>query len=220
MYKLAIFDFDGTLVDSAPGIIEVMRTVILEFGLGLDTCNEWSALIGVPLIRQMEILFADRDESYRQAMADRYREIYDHKALQVCPPFPGVQDTLEKLEQASVIKAIASSKRRSLIDPVLDFHHLAKYFQIVVGSAEVANHKPHPEPVQHIMKRLDVMCGDVVVIGDSIYDLEMARNAGVAGIGVTTGIHTREELAAAEPLHIISHLPDALPLILNHPASC
>jgi phosphoglycolate phosphatase len=65
------------------------------------------------------------------------------------------------------------------------------------------------------MNKLEMDYKEAVVIGDSTYDLEMARNAGVDGIGVTTGIHTREILATAEPVHIVSGLQEALPLILN-----
>jgi len=215
LYKLAIFDFDGTLVDSAPGILDVMREVVVEHDLSLETFETWSNLIGVPLMKQMEIIFPGESTEYHAAMADRYRAIYDHKAIEICPPFPGLEQMLKQLNEADVTITIASSKRRALIDPVLEHHQLSKYFELVVGSLEVSNHKPHPEPVHHIMQKLSMPYSETVVIGDSTYDLEMARNAGVDGIGVTTGIHTRELLATAEPLHIVGGLEECLPLILN-----
>jgi phosphoglycolate phosphatase len=192
-----------------------MKEVVVENELSLETYDKWSVLIGVPLMKQMEIIFPERDAEYHLTMANRYRAIYDHKAIEICPPFPGLKQMLDGLEDANISITIASSKRRALIEPVLEFHQLTRYFNLVVGSLEVSNHKPHPEPVHHIIDKMSIPHEDAVVIGDSTYDLEMARNAGVDGIGVTTGIHSRELLATADPLHIVSGLHEVLPLILN-----
>lgn len=215
MYKLSIFDFDGTLVDSAPGIISVMEQVVAEYGLTNDLLSEWRQLIGVPLPRQMEMIFPNQDGEFHQQIASRYRSIYDTKAIEICPPFPGLINMLERLQEANVHIAIASSKRRNLIETVLEHHRISDYFSLLVGAQDVSNHKPHPESVHHIVDKLDVRHADVVVIGDSSFDLEMARNAGVDSIGVTTGIHTRDILAKARPLHIVDGLEAVLPLILN-----
>lgn len=215
MYKLAIFDFDGTLVDSAPGIIDVMEQVVCEYEFTETVLTEWRQLIGVPLPRQMEIIFPDRTEAFHDTIANRYRAIYDTKAIEICPPFPGLLNMLARLKEADVQMTIASSKRRNLIETVLDHHRISDYFSLLVGAQDVSNHKPHPESVHHTVDKLGVLPANVVVIGDSSFDLEMARNARVDGIGVTTGIHTREILAQADPLHIVDGLEAVLPLILN-----
>jgi len=82
LYKLAIFDFDGTLVDSAPGIIDVMRDCVEEYKISDVIFKEWQMLIGVPLMRQMEIIFPDHTEEYWLEVATRYREIYDTKTIE------------------------------------------------------------------------------------------------------------------------------------------
>lgn len=215
MYKLAIFDFDGTLVDSAPGIVEVMRDVCVEYKFSDKTLELWSHLIGVPLVRQIEILFPDHPQEFFEEVAARYREIYDLKAIEICPPFAGLEEMLRTLCDAEILISIASSKRRHLIDTVLEFHSLTKYFNLIVGAEEVTKHKPDPEPVLISVKKLGVQLAESVVIGDSSYDLDMARNAGVDAIGVTTGIHTREYLAKSEPKHIVSALPEVTDLIVN-----
>ena len=88
MYKLAIFDFDGTLVDSAPGIIDVMRQVVDEYELHEDILTKWRDLVGVPLGKQMEIIFPNHNEEFWLEVADRYRAIYDGKTIEICPLFP------------------------------------------------------------------------------------------------------------------------------------
>ncbi|HEY9677088.1 MAG TPA: HAD family hydrolase [Drouetiella sp.] len=215
MYKLAIFDFDGTLVDSAPGIIEVMKNCVDEYKLSDDVLKEWQMLIGVPLMRQMEIIFPDRNEEYWLEVATRYREIYDGKTIELCPLFPHLITMLEELRKANVLVTIASSKRRHLIETVLDHHDLSKFFEFVVGAQDVQNHKPHPESVHLTLQRLSMNAHDAVVIGDSTYDLDMARGANVDAIGVTTGIHTTEILSTSQPTHIVRGLEEVLPIILN-----
>ncbi len=215
MYKLAIFDFDGTLVDSAPGIIDVMRQVVDEYELHDDILTKWRDLVGVPLGRQMEIIFPNHTEDFWLEVADRYRAIYDGKTIEICPLFPDLMFLLNSLKDAGIKISIASSKRRPLIEVVLDHHKLASYFEVVVGATDITHHKPHPESVHHTIKLLGVQHSDTVVIGDSIYDLDMARNAGVDAIGVTTGIHSREILSTADPLYIVDSLDEVTRIILN-----
>lgn len=215
MYKLAIFDFDGTLVDSAPGIIGVMKDCVDEYKLSDDIYKEWQMLIGVPLMRQMEIIFPDHNEEYWLEVATRYREIYDSKTIELCPLFPHLVPMLEALQSSGIKITIASSKRRHLIETVLDYHKLSHFFSLIVGAQDVQNHKPHPESVHLTLQKMDLLAEDAVVVGDSTYDLDMARGANVDAIGVTTGIHTTEILATSQPKHIVKGLDEVLPIILN-----
>ena len=215
MYQLAIFDFDGTLVDSASGIVDVMKDVVAEYALEADLLSQWSQLIGVPLLRQMEILFPERGAEFHAEVANRYRDIYDGKVIEICPLFPGLKHMLHNLETSGVLMTIATSKRRYLVEQVLQYHELSKYFTMVVGAQDVTHHKPHPESVHITIENLKIAPVKVVVIGDSSFDLDMARNAGVDAIGVTTGIHTAELLQKSSPRHIVKGLEEVLPLILN-----
>lgn len=215
LYKLAIFDFDGTLVDSAPGIIDVMRDIIVEYELHEDILTHWRDLIGVPLGKQMEIIFPNHTEDFWLEVADRYRAIYDGKTIEICPLFPDLITMLDDLKAAGIKITIASSKRRPLIEVVLEHHKLSSYFEIVVGATDITHHKPHPESVHHTVKLLGMDHQETVVIGDSIYDLEMAKNAGVDAIGVTTGIHSAEILSTASPLYIVNSLTEVGRIILN-----
>jgi phosphoglycolate phosphatase len=215
VYKLAIFDFDGTLVDSTPGIVDVMKVVIDEYKFEGTMLDTWQHLVGVPLPKQMEIILPGYHADFHLEVADRYRAIYDGMAIEICPPFPHMMKMLDELKNNGVDVTIASSKRSHLVQVVLDHHDIAHHFKMVVGAQDVTNHKPHPESVHQTLEMLKIAPEDAVVIGDSSYDLDMARNAGVDAIGVTTGIHTREQLLLSEPKHIVSSLEEVLPLILS-----
>jgi phosphoglycolate phosphatase len=215
LYKLAIFDFDGTLVDSAPGIIQCMKEVCDEKGYKPEILAQWSQLVGVPLLKQMETLFPDETPQIHEDLANLYRRKYDGKVIEICPPFPGLADMLAELSSRNVLITIATSKRRHLVEEVLVHHGLTKYFTMIVGAQDVSNHKPHPESVHITVDSLKIDPGAAVVIGDSTFDLDMARNAGVDAIGVTTGVHTRERLSTSEPRHIVGGLHEVTPIILN-----
>ncbi len=215
MYKLAIFDFDGTLVDSAPGIVDVMRDVVAELGLSNDLLEQWSQLVGIPLLRQFEILFPDHSAEAHEDLANQYRAKYDGRVLDICPLFPGLKDMLHTLRSNEIKITIATSKRAHLVKVVVDHHKLDHYFEMIVGAQDVSHHKPHPESVHLTMKHLNMDPASVVVIGDSTFDLDMAKNAGVDAIGVTTGIHTRELLQKSSPRHVVNGLHEVTPLIQN-----
>lgn len=215
MYKLAIFDFDGTLVDSAPGIVDVMKDVVIELKLDDKLLDQWSTLVGIPLLRQMEILFPDQSNEFHEELANKYRAKYDTRVIEICPLFPHMEAMLKLLRDNDVLITIATSKRRHLVEEVLDHHQLSDYFTMIVGAQEVTNHKPHPESVHITMEKLKIEPAETVVIGDSTFDLDMAKNAGVDAIGVITGIHTRDLLQKSSPRHIVNGLEQVTPLILN-----
>lgn len=192
-----------------------MRQVVVEYELHEDILTKWRDLVGVPLGKQMEIIFPNHSEEFWLEVADRYRAIYDGKTIEICPLFPDLITMLNSLRDAGIKISIASSKRRPLIEVVLEHHKLSQYFELVVGATDITHHKPHPESVHHTIKKLGLQHADTVVIGDSIYDLEMARNAGVDAIGVTTGIHSKEILITADPLYIVDSLDEVGRIILN-----
>lgn len=215
MYKLAIFDFDGTLVDSAPGIIEIMKKVGVEYNLNNHIIEHWSTLIGVPLDQQARIILPGEHPAIHAQMVDRYRVLYNLQNIELCPPFPGLLPMLKELREKGVISTIASSKRKEIIQPVLDHHNLNHYFDMVLGAGEVTQHKPSPEAVLHTLKKHGMQTHEAVVVGDSKFDLDMARNAGVDSIGVTTGVHKEHELRESNPVSVVGSLDDVLKIVLT-----
>ncbi|MDZ4836166.1 MAG: HAD family hydrolase [Candidatus Melainabacteria bacterium] len=215
MYKIAIFDFDGTLVDSAPGIVDVMYQVTDEYQLPQAVAEHWKTLIGMPLLAQVELICPTSPAEFHTKVVERYREIYDANSIALCPPFPHLTSMLQTLDRIGIASTIATSKRREIVEPVLDHHKLMHHFQLILGQQDVTKHKPHPELVLNTLKHLAINPHEAVVIGDSWYDLEMARNAGVDAIGVTTGVHSREELEVAKPTYIVENLEQATKLILQ-----
>jgi HAD superfamily hydrolase (TIGR01549 family) len=192
-----------------------MQSVVEEFGFAKSVLEEWRHLIGVPLFTQMEIILPNGDQVLREQVIQRYRTIYDAGLIQATPLFPDALETLETLKNAGVKMGIVSSKRTIQVDRVLEHLNCRSFFDVVLGAQDVEHHKPHPQGVDVTLERLSIEKKNAVVVGDSHYDLNMAHNAGVDAIAVTTGVHTRETLSTANPRFVVDRLSAILPIVLN-----
>src|SRR5271170_5029972 len=163
-----MFDFDGTLVDSIPGIVEVMHLFNREYRLPEPVLEEWQHLIGVPIMQQMQIIFPEKDNAFWQEAAERYRTIYGAKLLEYAPLFPDTLLVLQSLKKAGVEMTIVSSKTSNQIKRVLEHAEISSFFALVLGADDVLNHKPHPEAVLFTLQELSIRREDAMVIGDSI----------------------------------------------------
>jgi phosphoglycolate phosphatase len=192
-----------------------MQSVVEEFGFAKSVFEEWRHLIGVPLSTQMEIILPNGDQVLREQVIQRYRTIYDAGLIEATPLFPDALETLETLQKEGVKMAIVSSKRTIQVERVLEHLNCRSLFDVVLGAQDVEHHKPHPQGVHVTLERLSIEKKNAVVVGDSHYDLNMAHNAGVDAIAVTTGVHTRETLSTANPRFTVDRLSAILPIVLN-----
>ena len=195
--KLIILDFDGTLADTRGLIVKTMQQTLDVLGLESRTDDQCAAMIGLPLKQAFTHLLPMTNE-----MGDRcvetYRRIFnENNALYVIPTFPHVIETLHQLHEQGYTLTIASSRsNRSLMEFVNDMH-LNEIIPYVLGAEDVTRAKPHPEPVLKTLEDYGCKAEDALVVGDTWYDIEMGRQAGVRTCGVTYGNGTREELVDA-----------------------
>ena len=195
--KLIILDFDGTLADTRGLIVKTMQQTLEALGLESRTDDQCAAMIGLPLKQAFTHLLPMTDE-----MGDRcvetYRRIFnENNALYVIPTFPHVIETLHQLHEQGYTLTIASSRsNRSLMEFVNDMH-LNEIIPYVLGAEDVTRAKPHPEPVLKTLEDYGCKAEDALVVGDTWYDIEMGRRAGVRTCGVTYGNGSREELIGA-----------------------
>ncbi len=194
--NLIIFDFDGTLINSEAGIMQAIQLTVAELGLPEGSAERWRQMIGLSLETQLQILLPpDRQDQVDQSV-EVYRQFYRKVGIQLSDPFPGIPEILAHLHP-HVPMAIASSKRRTSILRILQDQHWSDYFDPVITPSEVTHPKPHPESLEKLLAYHSCKPDQVVMIGDTEYDMEMARHAGVQAWGVTWGIHDREHLESA-----------------------
>ncbi|MEN9221986.1 MAG: HAD family hydrolase [Thermostichus sp. BF3_bins_97] len=194
--QLLIFDFDGTLVDSEPGILEAIRHTVAALDLPEESVESWRQMIGIPLEKQLSALLPESAQARIPEGVEIYRRFYDAIRPHYSQPFPGILDLLADLAERIPL-AIASSKRRESILPVLDQWGYGDLFEPIISPTEVTYPKPHPDSVERILAHHDLSPEHTILIGDTEYDIEMARRAGVGAWGVGWGIHPLERLHQA-----------------------
>jgi len=197
-YKLLIFDWDGTLMDSAGAIASSIRAACGDLGLRVPTEDQARYIIGLGLQDAMEHLLPELDAAQYPQLVERYRH---HFLVQDATTalFPGSADGVRKLHSAGHLLAIATGKSRRGLDRALSATGLNHYFHRT-RCADEGYSKPHPGMLQCLLDDLDMAPREALMIGDTTHDMDMARAARVDGLAVTYGAHEREALLASSPI--------------------
>lgn len=213
MTRLVILDFDGTLADTQPLIVSSLQRTISALHLPSRTDDECRSIIGLPLKECFTTLLGV-DDAMAERCADVYRRLFDEDNHPgVVTLFPQVLETLTTLHRRGLQLAICSSRARPTLDGFVRTFQLENYFSMIVGADDVQRHKPHPEPVQVILKALAVAPQEALVVGDASYDILMGAAAGCRTCGVTYGNQSAADLRAAGADHLIDCFAQLLTLV-------
>ena len=196
MIRLIIFDLDGTLVDSGIDITNALNYAVMPYGLDEITVEKTVGMVGEGLSRLIEkLLGKDRADIMPQVL-ERFIQYYSGHLADFTRPYPGVRETLERLPQYR--KVVLSNKRENLSKRLLEMLGLLKYFDIVLGSDSVEERKPSPKPVLQILNMFSLKPEEAVIVGDSNYDIDAGKSAGVKTVAVTYGYRSPEFLRGAD----------------------
>lgn len=201
--KLIIFDFDGTLVDSRVLILECHRAVFTEFDLPLPLPQDSLGLIG----RSLELVLAQLagPRAPIQDMVKAYGRVLPQLRAEPAfaeKPFDGMADLLYQLSRApEAVLGIATGHTSAAVAPALDALGWRDFFR-TIQAADMAPSKPHPGMLLQALKATGTRPENAVFIGDTTFDMEMARAAKLRPIGVAWGYHTTERLLAAGACHV------------------
>jgi phosphoglycolate phosphatase len=197
-FDLVVFDWDGTVVDSTAMIARCIQKAASDLGLAVPSLERASHVIGLGLQDALARAVPDLALARIDEFSARYRFHYF-----ACEPeivlFAGVRELLVELAEGGAQLAVATGKSRRGLDRAFGATGLGMFFS-ASRCADETHPKPHPAMLLELTDQLDIGVERTVMIGDTTHDLEMARAAGTAAIGVTYGAHPREQLAAIEPL--------------------
>lgn len=200
--RLAIFDWDGTLMDSVGRIVACVQEAARDCGEPVPTALQTHQIIGLSLEVGIPRLFGLGQGSERASvLIARYRHHYLHDDTP-SPLFAGASELLHHWREQGIALAVATGKSRHGLDRVLDETGLRPLFAATRGADE-ANSKPDPLMLTQILAELGLQPEQAVMIGDSIHDLAMAQALAMPRIGVTWGVHDRALLAEHEPVAIV-----------------
>lgn len=211
--KLVIFDVDGTLIDSQAFIVAAMTAAFEAESLPVPPRDAVLSIIGLSLPLAIARLAPGVDANGLPRLVDVYKAQFmrlraENGGEAAAPLYPGARAALTRLQQRGLLLSVATGKARRGLEHALDGHDLRGFFA-ATQTADDAPSKPDPGMVLNTLSRLNVPPHEAVMVGDTTYDIEMARAAGVAAIGVTWGYHPSAALMAAGAATVIQHF-DAL----------
>ena len=200
--KLAVFDVDGTLMDSQDFIFEAMVRAFSAMDLPLPEKRAVLSIVGLSLFEAVARLMPDLDDDRVTATAEKYKESFvslraERGGEASAPMYPGARDTLKALHtRDDVLLGVATGKARRGLDHACASHDLDGFF-VTRQTADFHPSKPHPSMLLSCLSETGVEAAQAVMIGDTSFDIEMGRAAGFRTLGVTWGYHPENELRAA-----------------------
>jgi phosphoglycolate phosphatase len=205
-YDLIVFDWDGTLMDSAAKIVRCFQGAARDIGLVPPPDQDVRNIIGLGLNEALDRLLPGTDATTRRRLVEHYREHFVNLDTTQTPLFPGVLTGLERLRDAGFQLAIATGKARRGLDRVLHDTAISHYF-CATRCADEAQSKPHPQMLHDLLGFTGVDAARAIMIGDTTYDLEMASAVAMGSVAVSYGAHERERLLSHRPLACLDSFP-------------
>lgn len=200
-FDLIVFDWDGTLMDSAGAIVRAIQASARDLGLPEPSEARARHVIGLGLQEALSYAVPELDPRAYPEMVERYRHHYlsaDHQ-LEL---FPGSFELVEALAESGRFLGVATGKSRKGLDRALGHSGLGRFFH-ATRCADECFSKPHPQMLEEVMAECGVTPGRTLMIGDTTHDLLMASNAGVGAVAVEFGAHPRQALVEAAPLEVV-----------------
>lgn len=198
-FELIVFDWDGTLMDSTGAIVASIQAAARDLGIPPPSDERAHHIIGLGLIDALRHALPDLPAERYQDVALRYRHHYMSRDNDLLL-FEGAEALIDELAAAGHYLAVATGKTRKGLDRAFEVSGLGSRFH-ASRCADECHSKPHPQMLEELMAEFGVAPDATLMIGDTTHDLLMARNAGVAALGVAYGAHPRATLEAEAPLY-------------------
>lgn len=211
-YDLIVFDWDGTLIDSIGWIVDCLRHAAAVCGLPDPSDSAARSVIGLSLGAAMQSLFDGISPSEQTALVQAYQRHYITQAIGPDDLFEGVIDMLTDLRAQGYRLAVATGKGRNGLQRALHGTRTDALFCTTRCADETVS-KPHPRMLLEIMGEIGAPAQRTLMVGDSVHDLQMAGNAGVAAVAVTCGANSRDELLAHKPMHCLTNTVQLMELL-------
>lgn len=213
-YKLLVFDWDGTLMDSAARIVNCLAASMQDIGLQPHDEMQLKDVIGLGMQEATEKLLPEQTSAQHQLFVERYRHHFVVKDETPSQLFAGAKALIKQLDADGYFLAVATGKARRGLDRVLEETEMKGLFH-VTRCADETRSKPHPQMLQEVMDFVGAWPEETLMIGDTEYDLLMAGAVGCPSLAVSYGVHEVERLMACKPEACIDNITELYPWLQN-----
>jgi phosphoglycolate phosphatase len=217
MNTYIFFDLDGTIIQSEFGIIEAAEYALGKMGIEVKDKASMKRMIGPPLYVSFRDLWGMDDEKAQEAVR-LYREYYGSIGMYKSPMYKGVEQVLKELRDKGAVLAVVTGKPTDLSESILEHLHIRDMFEAVVGPSRSSK---DPRKADLIRQAIDILgitkdeYRNTIMVGDRCFDIEGAKEVGIASVGVTFGYGSREELENAGADLIISEAEELIGVVTN-----
>lgn len=211
-FDAVLFDVDGTLLHSKPGILDTFSYAFRAMGVDPSTLN-LERYLGPPLRQSFSEHF-DREEEIEKAVT-LYRTRYARQGMHMCKPYPGVLEMLQQLRKAGVFLATATSKPTDVVRPILEEQGLSACFDRIGGASMDKSVDTKTAVIRQVLSDPRLGGERILMVGDRKDDMQGAWDCGIPAAGVLYGYGSREELLAWNPVYLASDCRDLTRFILG-----
>ncbi|MGN1481682.1 HAD family hydrolase [Porcipelethomonas sp.] len=211
--KLAIFDLDGTLIDSLADIAEATNYAMRKLNLPEHALSEFNYLVGDGVAKLIERALPEDSQDKFSSALDLYNYYYNNNYTVKTYVYNDIKETLNTLKKNGVELAVASNKTHGFTENIINHYFGDELFSAVFGKSEGRPVKPDPAIVMAVMDKLNISAEDTVMIGDTCIDIKTGKNAGIKTIGCLWGFRTLEELVSAGADYIADKPSDIIKFV-------
>jgi len=208
-WKVLVFDWDGTLVDSEAHIVACITESARASDLPLRSYDEMKGIIGLGMREALLSLYPDLSEEQIASMRQHYSSRFHQNNGAELQLFEGIKESLSDLKALGYRLAVATGKSRRGLEMAKEQTGLGAFFE-VERCADETQSKPHPQMLHELARHFDVPEHQMLMIGDTTFDLEMAARAGTSSVGVSYGVHSVSELSKHGPELIVDDMQELI----------
>lgn len=207
-YKAAVFDLDGTLVNSLDDLADSANATLRAHSFPVHEVEAYRYFVGDGTRKLMERILPQEhaaDTTFVEQFMSEYKDCYARNLLQKTKPYDGIMEMLEELRRRSIPMAVCTNKHQSAAETIVKTLFPHRIFQEIIGDQEGLPRKPDPQKVLRIMRNFGVTGEQTAYFGDTDVDMDTARNAKAFAVGVLWGFRPEEELVAHGAYILLSH---------------
>lgn len=214
MYQLIIFDWDGTLMDSAQKIANCIKAAARDVGVEEPTDKDAKSIIGLGLSEAMTRLFSSVPAAQVAQIVEAYKYHFVTGDVTEQGLFNGVEQGLIELQEAGAVLAVATGKSRAGLDRIFAETGLKQHF-IASRCADETRSKPHPQMLLEILDYTAIDADKAIMVGDTTFDMDMALHAKMTGLGAGYGVHSKDMLIESKAIEVKESFSQLLSWLLD-----